>query len=304
MKEDPPVLDPHHQSSESSSHPTAPLFRRHTRHQVSRTLLSDSHDDLPPQSFQAGQECPAYFFPPPHSTIADHPAEIPSMDEPPATPPKQTMGWGCWIFGIVIVVGLAAVASPMMGVVSERANQMKASNNCRQIIMSMKVYASDHNGAYPTGATANEAFRKLIQEEILPDERIFGSPVSRYMPDGNIGFRPEYASALMPGELHWMLVDDMNEKSPGAQALVFENSLDTTWPPRWDPKKKGSAVRGRTWKGPGLIFWDHQIVIGRNDVSVSVEPVDPKTGHLESQFQPGSPFPIPQGDLKLLDIEE
>ena len=226
------------------------------------------------------------------------------MDEPSATPPKQTMGWGCWIFGIVMGLLLASLLMPLYCVVSTKANQSIASNNCRQILMAMKVYASDHNGQYPTGATANEALRLLIQDDLLPDERIFRCPMSLYIPDGNIGTAPDYAHALEPGELHWMLVDGMDEKSPGNQALVFENCLDTIWPPRWDAKAKGSAVRGRTWKGPGLIFWDPQIIIGRNDVSVSVENVDPKTGHLESQFQPDSPFPVPQADLNLLDIEE
>lgn len=180
------------------------------------------------------------------------------MDEPHAAPPKQSATWfGCLVkgfIGLLFVSLLAALGTPMMGVVGDNANQMKASNNCRQIIMAMKLYASDHNGQYPTGATANDAFRRLIQEELLPDERIFGSPASRYMPDGNIGFQPEYSSALMPGELHWMLVDGMDEKSPGNHALVFENSLNTTWPPRWDPKAKGSAVRGRTRKGPDSSF--------------------------------------------------
>lgn len=150
------------------------------------------------------------------------------MDEPPATPPERRMGWGCWIFSLLLIAGLILLAIPPRNVISTKGNQLKASHHCRQIIMAMKFYAEDHNGQYPTGVTANEAFRQLIQDELLPDERIFGSPVSRYNPDGNIGSAPDYAQALIPSELHWMLVDGMHLKSPGTQALVFENSLDTT----------------------------------------------------------------------------
>ncbi len=186
------------------------------------------------------------------------------MDEPPATPPKRRMSWGCWISIIVLSLLAASLFVPMYKTTCVHGTQMKASNDCRQIIMAMKIYASDHNGQYPTGATANEAFRQLIQDELLPDERIFGSPKSPYLPDGRIGVPPDYRLALISDENHWMLVDGMNEKSPAHFGLVFENSLDTTWPPKWDVAQAGKLTRGRPWRG-------HKIIIGLNDNSVNVE---------------------------------
>ena len=222
------------------------------------------------------------------------------MDEPPATPPKRRMEWGGWILVVILVLLAASVAVPTLYVTCDHGNQMKATNNCRQIIMAMKLYASDHNGHYPTGNTANEAFRKLIQEEILPDERIFGSPASIFIPDGKTGEAPDFVQALEPGENHWMLVDGMNEKSPAHQALVFDNTPDTTWPPKWDLASVGLLARGRPWRG-------YKVVVGLNDNSVNVEKLDPKTGHLLRNNHPYRTlplFPKDPGDLKLLDIEE
>ena len=135
--------------------------------------------------------------------------------------------WGCVVL-VVVILGLGlSLLVPWGSMISEKANQMKATNNCRQILMAMKAYAADHNGDYPRGATANAAFRELVKEGILEDERIFGSPCSPFLPDGNVGQAPDFAEAVGPGENHWMLVDGLNEKSEGMLPVVFENAVDT-----------------------------------------------------------------------------
>jgi len=171
----------------------------------------------------------------------------------------------CVLVGVVglILLGMSVLA--YRHVVADRANQMRAINNLRQISMSLKVYAADHNGEYPTGRTANEAFRRLLQTDILEDERLFGCPLSPFVPDGEIGEAPDFPRAVGTGENHWMLVDGLNDNSPGHLPAVFENALDTSWPPVWD----GSAfdkvrARGQTWKG-------RKVIVGLNDNSVNVE---------------------------------
>ena len=231
-------------------------------------------------------------------------AAIMSMDEPAATPPKRRMSNGCVVFLLVMLTGATVVFVEGWSAVSTAADQMKCSSRCRELIMAMKRWAIDHNGQYPTGATSNELLRKFIRNEDFLDERIFNSPCSRYQPDGITGEPPDYNQALEPGENPWMIVDGLNLDSPGNYALIFENSLDTTWPPRWDPTTRSKPVRGRTWREDKFFSSRALILIGRNDGSTLFEYVDAKTGHLESQFQPDSPFPLPQGDLKLLDIEE
>lgn len=162
----------------------------------------------------------------------------------------------------LILLGMSVVA--FREVVADKATQMKATINARQIIMAMKAYAADHSGAYPTGRTANEAFRKLLQEEILEDERLFGCPFSPFVPDNEIGEAPDFSKAVGPGENHWMLVDGLTDSSRAESILVYENALDSSWPPVWD----GSGFdkvrkRGQAWNGG-------RVVIGLNDNTVSV----------------------------------
>jgi hypothetical protein len=197
----------------------------------------------------------------------------------------------------LILLGLSVLA--FREVVADKATQMDATSNARQIIMAMKAYASDHSGAYPTGRTANEAFRKLLQEEILEDERLFGCPFSPFVPDDEIGEAPDFSKAVGPGENHWMLVDGLTDRSQAESILVFENALDSSWPPVWD----GSGFdkvrkRGQAWKGG-------RVIIGLNDNSVSITKLNRADNHQltldpnawKAQLNPEHP-PV------VLDIEE
>ncbi len=182
---------------------------------------------------------------------------------------------------ITIIAILASLAVPTFNVIQDKANQMKGSNNCRQIIMALKIFSSDENGLYPdsvlnpqTGGyaqTANDAFRLLIQDELLADERIFGCPSSRFEPDGNIGQAPQYSMALMGGENHWSMTQGQSQSAVGSMPLVFENPVSLSWPPAWNCDAAGTPVAGRAWRGG-------KIIIGLNDGSVSVQKLQSKQG--------------------------
>lgn len=182
---------------------------------------------------------------------------------------------------ITIIAILASLAVPTFNVIQDKANQMKGSNNCRQIIMAMKVFASDENGLYMDSVTnpltggfaqnANDAFRILIQEQLLPDERIFGCPASRFEPDGNIGVAPQFAMALMGGENHWAMTQGQSQSSVGSIPLVFENPVSPSWPPMWNCDAAGNPIPGRAWRGG-------KIIVGLNDGSVKVEKLAAKQG--------------------------
>lgn len=179
----------------------------------------------------------------------------------------QIIKWvrtACVVVGVTGLILLGMSVFAYRNVVAHKAPQMKATSNARQIILAMKAHAADSGGAYPTGRTANEAFRKLLQTEILMDERLFGCPFSPFVPDNKIGQAPDFSKAVGPGENHWMLVDGLSDSSLGDAILVFENALDTSWPPVWD----GSGFdkvrkRGQAWKGG-------RVIIGLNDNSVSI----------------------------------
>ena len=185
--------------------------------------------------------------------------------------------WGCLQWGIVLVVGLLGCVFiiSVQRMISRPSLQISGVNNCKQIILSLKLYAVDNGHAYPdaqssgNGAeSANQIFRRLFKGEIVTHEGIFGCPNSVFVPDGNIGTAPDCAKALAPGECHWMLLKFQTDASIGDMPVVVENSLNAAWPPKWDVSDQAGNKRDRAWKG-------NKIIIGRNDGSVAVEKLSP-----------------------------
>lgn len=187
--------------------------------------------------------------------------------------------WGCLQWGIVLVVVILGgmLTWSAMPWTTKNMSQMKGVNNCRQIIVALKLYAADNGSVYPdagletSGVTsANQVFRRLFEEAIVTDERIFGCPPrSMYVPDGDIGTAPDFSQALTPGECHWMLLKSQTDFSLGDMPVVVENALNASWPPKWDVSDQSGGKRGRVWKG-------NNIIVGRNDGSVAVEKLSPE----------------------------
>ena len=177
--------------------------------------------------------------------------------------PKKGRRWGAWAFFLSVIFVLAGLATPVHGP-QEKGRQIQAINCCRYIIISMTSYAKDHGGRFPNGTTANEAFRQLIKDGQLEDERVFSAPRSPYVPDNNLGEAPDYRQALEPGENHWAMTKGLTNKADGNTPLVFENPAVKSWPPLWDTRLQGVAQPGRVWKG-------NKIIVGCADGSVNIE---------------------------------
>lgn len=190
---------------------------------------------------------------------------------------------------ITIIAILASLAVPAFTMVQTQGNQMKGVSNCKQIILSLKQFSKDNNSQYPdsvpnpmTGGlaqTANDAFRYMIQEQIVTDERIFGCPAG-LNPDNNIGQAPNYGNALMPGENHWSMTAGQTDTTQGNMPMVYENPASLSWPPLWNADVAGQIKPGRTWPG-GVI------IIGRNDGSVAVEKLGGKKGMVGPKIMSG-----------------
>lgn len=173
---------------------------------------------------------------------------------------------------IAIIATIATLAGPAFTNAMKAARQTQATNNCRQVIMALKQFAVKNGSQYPdsvanpaTGgfaASSNEAFRLLITQQVVKDEKIFGCP-SGFNPDGIIGTAPGYERALLPGEVHWAMTAGLTDTSAGNLPLVFENPVETGWPPRWNASVAGQIRPGRTWVGG-------QVVIGYQDGSGGV----------------------------------
>ncbi len=194
-------------------------------------------------------------------------------------PPRKRWGclqWGIVVGGLVLLFSMLIPNSPGSRI-AVQGKQMKAVNNCKQIILSLKQYAKDAGSAYPDGKhpelkSANQVFRVLFKDDIVVDERIFGCPDSMFKPDNDLGPPPNFEKALMPGECHWMLLKNQTDVSHPRTPIVIENSLNASWPPKWDVVQPfaswwsddANQKKGRAWKG-------RRIIVARNDGSVQVE---------------------------------
>jgi hypothetical protein len=155
------------------------------------------------------------------------------------------------------------------------SQDLRAISNCRQVILSIRLYAADEGGVYPDAklpfaTDSNAVFRQLFVEGYLEDEKIFGC-YGLFLPDGSIGTSPDYGEALTPDENHWAMTKGLNAQSPGSIPLVFENPAKATWPPMWNADASGQPVKGRSWSGG-------RIIIGTNDTSVELMKLSSKTG--------------------------
>ena len=176
---------------------------------------------------------------------------------------------------------------PAFNGVQERARQLQAGNNVRQIIIAMKSYAADHDGKYPDAdpsnpKTANEAFRLLVRAGLLDDERVFGSPNSSVSSDNYIGEAPDFMDAVTAGENCWALTKGLSDSEKGNLPLVFQAPNSAAWPLTWNADNTSKTLEGKAWLGG-------KIIIGRNDGSVNAE-------RLESTHGAEVPLSVPLFD--------
>jgi len=210
----------------------------------------------------------------------------------------QSWAWLPRILVSVILVLAFVFGVPFYLKISETTNAMDACSHGRHILVSLKSYASEHEGKYPDGATSNDAFRELFKGGYMSEESLFTAANSPYIPNDRIGESPGYTEALMPGENHWSMTKGLKEDSSGNAPLIFENPAVASWPPFWDAQAIGVAKPGRIWK-------NHTIVIARNDGSVGLDKLDGDTPLVTLQKNSqGHDLFTQQGPHEILDVEK
>jgi len=194
------------------------------------------------------------------------------------------------------------ISAPFFNSVAERGGIASGINNCRQIVMAFKIYASDNCGSYPDASnkeflSSNEVFHQLFTSEVLTTESIFGSPESSFRPDSNIGEKPEFSEAVKPGENHWAMTKGLSDSSPSSLPLVFENPAEATWPPKWNAYSVTRPDPGRAWSGG-------KVIVGMNDGTVSARKLTARVGkNLElAPDAEGKPIFPPTPKYEILNV--
>lgn len=162
---------------------------------------------------------------------------------------------------ISIIAVLASIAFPVFNTVTERANQTKDLSNIRQIGVTLKLFATDHEGSFPVTTdpedstsgpitTANQAFRELFPN-YLTNEEIFsvkGSAYTKSTPDNRIDQNPTggtYTETLKAGENSYAYVTNLTETSNAAFPVVADGFANpVTNPPVYTTVK---SDKGGVW---------------------------------------------------------
>jgi prepilin-type N-terminal cleavage/methylation domain-containing protein len=194
---------------------------------------------------------------------------------------------GLTLIELLVVIALIAIvvslADPFDHHIQVRGAQTKALSNAKQIALALKLYASDHNGEYPSFALkdgkpnktpvtdSNTAFAQLFPDYVQV-ESIFWLSKSAFCsatPPDEIMDNPALdtpVNTLKKGENEWACVVGLNDKSNPAMPLItsgFASAASHTY-------SKDPTQRGGVWKGLNAI-------VVHVDGSGSVAKVDPNS---------------------------
>lgn len=186
---------------------------------------------------------------------------------------------------ISIIAVLASIAIPVFGTAQEKAQQNKAMQQAKGIFYGLKMFAGDHNGAFPsapdqdegtsTGGElkdANEAYANLIPGYVQ-SEAPFGIPSSAYCkvgsaykgPDNDISSRNKI---LERGENTFAYVNGLSDTSNASYPILADGFAPGS---ESDPAySKVEGTKGAVWKG-------RRAIIVRCDGSATIENVNQKT---------------------------
>ena len=168
---------------------------------------------------------------------------------------------------VIVVIALAALATPQIYKANKRTALAEAVNNARQVKLALDTFATDFDGQFPnddtgegvvsggTGTTySNDYFRQLFLAGVTESESIFwvaGSPIAASTPPDE-----KFKSAegrmvddwiLERGDVHWAYISDQTNLSTGSRPLILdgypknESEFD---PDIWDNKAIVVTVDG------------------------------------------------------------
>jgi prepilin-type N-terminal cleavage/methylation domain-containing protein len=152
---------------------------------------------------------------------------------------------------VITIIGILATLAPsaINGVLTN-ANQAKALNGARNVAMALKLYASDHDGNFPPGDKAIDAFNTLMPADAgsagyIKDKKSFIVKGSAWTPTTTEQGDPV---KLKEKENHWAYFSGLTSESSENWPLIFDgpNSADGSY----STKK---TEKGGVWEGKNAI---------------------------------------------------
>ncbi len=150
---------------------------------------------------------------------------------------------------VITIIGILATLAPQaINGVLMSANRIKALSAARNIGMALKTYANEHDGAFPSGDTASEAFSKLLPQDVgssgyISDKKQFFVKGSKYTPPSD-STTSGNQQRLAQGENHWAFMAGLDDSGSGRWPLLFDGPASSEG--AYSAKK---TERGGVWEG-------------------------------------------------------
>lgn len=152
---------------------------------------------------------------------------------------------------VITIIGILATLAPSaITNVINAANQTKALSNARNIGMALKTYATDNDGAFPSGETAAAAFSKLLPKEAGAsgygvNKKQFFVKGSAYSPSSKQQESGDQKT-ISEGENHWAMMGGLDDAGSGRWPLVFDGPASAEGKYSGKKSEKGGVWEGKT----------------------------------------------------------
>ena len=134
-------------------------------------------------------------------------------------------------FTLIELLVVISIIAMLVGIAATGLNQSllngkitRATGDARQIFLAVKMYAADHDGAFPgaEASNSNEAFRELFPAYMQAE-------VNFAVPNSPVGKRADNkidppSRALERGENHWAYVAGLNDTSHPMWPLIVDHT--------------------------------------------------------------------------------
>jgi prepilin-type N-terminal cleavage/methylation domain-containing protein len=147
---------------------------------------------------------------------------------------------------VITIIGILATLAPAaINGVLVNANQAKALNGGRNIGLALKLYANDHDGLYPAGSSAKDAFNTLLPADAsstgyIKDKKAFAVKGSAWTPTA----APSTDTKLGDKENHFAYFSGLSADGGEDWPVVFDGPASDDG--SYSAKK---TEKGGVWEG-------------------------------------------------------